>query len=172
MALAAKLDGMWCYGAARACHPWVVITDSAHQKNSAQQKKRARSARNIDSWKYRAGPSYPTCRGNTTLASGGSNSSTITPPDAEPEVAGRLGTQVGAHYLEKSVGGRGVLLSGGGTLHSGGGRRGADAATIALGMADECRRGGLQSRRNTDLRSGNSERTICSLAPASRKRNS
>ena len=30
---------------------------------------------------------------------------------------------------------------------------GADAATIALGMADECRRGGLQSRRAAQYRS-------------------
>src|SRR5499427_2635865 len=41
------------------------------------------------------------------------------------EVAGRMGPQVGAHYLERTNGGRGVLM---------GGVSGTNAALIALGM--------------------------------------
>ncbi len=56
------------------------------------------------------------------------------------EVAGRLAPQVGAHWLEKGAGGRGVLLGGvpgvvpAGVLVLGGGVAGTQAATIALGM--------------------------------------
>jgi alanine dehydrogenase len=56
------------------------------------------------------------------------------------EVAGRMAAQVGAHYLERSSGGRGILMGGvpGVTPASvvvlGGGVSGTHAASIALGM--------------------------------------
>ncbi|AEB11993.1 alanine dehydrogenase [Marinithermus hydrothermalis] len=56
------------------------------------------------------------------------------------EVAGRMATQVGAHFLEKSQGGRGVLLGGvpgvppASVVILGGGTVGTNAAKIALGM--------------------------------------
>jgi alanine dehydrogenase len=59
------------------------------------------------------------------------------------EVAGRLATQVGAHYLEKENGGRGVLLGGapgvrpGRVVVIGAGNVGWNAAWIAAGMEAE-----------------------------------
>lgn len=56
------------------------------------------------------------------------------------EVAGRMATQAGAHYLEKGQGGRGVLLGGvagvspGKVVVIGGGIAGSNAAVIAMGM--------------------------------------
>jgi alanine dehydrogenase len=56
------------------------------------------------------------------------------------EIAGRLAPQVGAHYLERTYGGRGVLLGGvpgvppADVVVLGGGVSGTHAATIALGM--------------------------------------
>ncbi|NIX77265.1 alanine dehydrogenase [Microvirga terricola] len=56
------------------------------------------------------------------------------------EVAGRLAPQVGAHYLEKAEGGRGILLGGvpgvpaAEVVVLGGGVSGTHAATIAHGM--------------------------------------
>jgi len=56
------------------------------------------------------------------------------------EIAGRLAPQIGAHYLERTSGGRGVLLGGvpgvppGDVVVLGGGVSGTHAATIALGM--------------------------------------
>src|ERR1700687_4606216 len=56
------------------------------------------------------------------------------------EVAGRMSVQVGAAYLEKEHGGRGVLLGGvpgvppGNVVILGGGIVGTNAAKIALGM--------------------------------------
>ncbi|QJB56231.1 alanine dehydrogenase [Pseudodesulfovibrio sp. zrk46] len=56
------------------------------------------------------------------------------------EVAGRMATQVGAHYLEKTQGGRGILLGGvpgvypAEVLVIGGGVVGTNAARIAMGM--------------------------------------
>jgi len=56
------------------------------------------------------------------------------------EVAGRMATQVGAHYLEKTQGGRGILLGGvpgvspAEVLVLGGGVVGTNAARIAMGM--------------------------------------
>jgi len=56
------------------------------------------------------------------------------------EVAGRLAVQVGAHYLERENGGRGILLGGatgvepGRVVILGGGTVGLNAARIALGM--------------------------------------
>jgi len=59
------------------------------------------------------------------------------------EVAGRMATQVGAHYLEKDNGGRGVLLGGapgvrpGRVVVLGAGNVGWNAAWIAAGMEAE-----------------------------------
>lgn len=56
------------------------------------------------------------------------------------EIAGRLATQIGASYLEKPMGGRGVLLGGvpgvepGEVVIIGGGVVGTNAAKIALGL--------------------------------------
>jgi len=56
------------------------------------------------------------------------------------EVAGRMATQVGAHYLEKTQGGRGILLGGvpgvmpAEVLVLGGGVVGTNAARMAMGM--------------------------------------
>jgi len=56
------------------------------------------------------------------------------------EIAGRMATQVGAYFLEKAQGGRGVLLGGvtgvkaGTVVIIGGGMAGANAAVIAMGM--------------------------------------
>jgi len=56
------------------------------------------------------------------------------------EVAGRMATQVGAHYLEKYQGGRGILLGGvpgvapGEVVVLGGGVVGTNAAKMALGL--------------------------------------
>lgn len=56
------------------------------------------------------------------------------------EVAGRMATQVGAKYLEKEHGGKGILLGGvpgtrrGRVVILGGGVVGKNAATIAIGM--------------------------------------
>jgi alanine dehydrogenase len=56
------------------------------------------------------------------------------------EIAGRLASQAGAHYLEKPHGGRGLLLGGvagvasGRVLIIGGGMVGYNAAVIALGL--------------------------------------
>jgi len=59
------------------------------------------------------------------------------------EVAGRMATQIGAQFLERPYGGRGVLLGGvpgvapGKVVVVGGGTVGQNAATIALGMGAE-----------------------------------
>lgn len=59
------------------------------------------------------------------------------------EVAGRMAAQAGAHYLEKTQNGRGVLLGGvpgvypGRTTIIGGGVVGINAARICLGMGSE-----------------------------------
>ncbi|PID01471.1 alanine dehydrogenase [Sporosarcina sp. P2] len=56
------------------------------------------------------------------------------------EVAGRMATQIGAQYLEKTNGGKGVLLAGvpgvsrGNVVVIGGGQAGTNAARIAIGM--------------------------------------
>jgi alanine dehydrogenase len=56
------------------------------------------------------------------------------------EVAGRMAVQVGAHYLERTQGGRGMLLGGvpgvpgANVLVLGGGAVGTNAAQVALGM--------------------------------------
>lgn len=59
------------------------------------------------------------------------------------EVAGRMATQVGAHYLQKDQGGKGILLAGVPGVRRakvtviGGGIAGTSAATIAVGMGAE-----------------------------------
>lgn len=56
------------------------------------------------------------------------------------EVAGRMAVQLGAHYLQRAFGGRGVLLGGvpgvapGAVVILGGGTVGTQAARVALGM--------------------------------------
>jgi len=56
------------------------------------------------------------------------------------EIAGRLSTQIGANYLERPMGGRGILLGGvpgvepGRVIIIGGGVVGTNAAKIALGL--------------------------------------
>ncbi|MBN1401292.1 MAG: alanine dehydrogenase [Anaerolineae bacterium] len=56
------------------------------------------------------------------------------------EVAGRMAVQIGAHYLEASQGGRGILLGGvpgvrpGSVVIIGGGTVGTNAAQIAVGL--------------------------------------
>ncbi len=85
---------------------------------------------------------------------------TVTLPDGSlplltpmSEVAGRMATQVGAHYLEKSQGGRGVLLGGvpgvapAFVLVIGGGVVGTNAARIAMGMGARCMILDLSHRR-------------------------
>jgi alanine dehydrogenase len=75
---------------------------------------------------------------------------TVTAPDGSlpllapmSEVAGRMAPQVGAHYLEKTNGGRGVLLAGvagvlpGAVVVLGPGVVGSNAAQIAVGMGAE-----------------------------------
>jgi alanine dehydrogenase len=59
------------------------------------------------------------------------------------EIAGRLSFQIGAHYLQKNAGGKGILLSGvpgvkrGRVVIVGGGIAGAEAARMALGCGAE-----------------------------------
>ncbi len=56
------------------------------------------------------------------------------------EIAGRMATQAGAHYLERAHGGRGILLGGATGVTPakvvviGGGMAGSNAAVIAMGM--------------------------------------
>jgi alanine dehydrogenase len=59
------------------------------------------------------------------------------------EIAGRMATQAGAYFLEKSQGGRGILLGGvtgvspGKVVIVGGGIAGSNAAVIAMGMQSD-----------------------------------
>ena len=56
------------------------------------------------------------------------------------EIAGRMAVQIGAHYLEETEGGRGILLGGvpgvrpGSVVILGGGTVGTNAAQVALGL--------------------------------------
>ena len=56
------------------------------------------------------------------------------------EIAGRMAVQIGAHYLEETQGGRGILLGGvpgvrpGSVVIIGGGTVGTNAAQVALGL--------------------------------------
>ncbi|MGJ0621557.1 MAG: alanine dehydrogenase [Methylocystis sp.] len=90
------------------------------------------------------------------------------------EIAGRLATQVGAHFLEKQAGGRGVLLAGApgappaDVLVLGAGSVGVQATAIALGMGASV----LVADRNPDAlrrletRFGFTARTIYSTRAA------
>ena len=89
------------------------------------------------------------------------------------EVAGRMAPQVGAHYLEKENGGRGVLLGGvpgvppADVLILGSGVVGTNAALIALGMgANVIMAGHLNSLRRATSQLGPRLRTVCSVPQA------
>ena len=90
------------------------------------------------------------------------------------EVAGRLATQIGANYLQKWAGGRGVLLGGvpgvppGEVVVLGGGVAGAHAATIAIGMGANVTvvDRNPEALRRLDFRFGTSVRTIFSTRSA------
>ena len=90
------------------------------------------------------------------------------------EIAGRLAPQIGAHFLERPAGGRGVLLSGApgvppaDVVILGAGSVGANAAAIAIGMGASV----LVADRNPDAlrrleqRFGAAARTIFSTQAA------
>jgi alanine dehydrogenase len=89
------------------------------------------------------------------------------------EVAGRMAPQVGAHYLEKENGGRGVLLGGvpgvppADVLILGSGVVGTNAALIALGMgANVVMAGHLNSLRRATSQLGPRLRTVFSVPQA------
>jgi alanine dehydrogenase len=89
------------------------------------------------------------------------------------EVAGRMAPQVGAHYLEKENGGRGVLLGGvpgvppAEVVILGSGVVGTNAALIALGMgADVIMAGHLHSLRRAAAQLGPRLRTVFSVPQA------
>jgi alanine dehydrogenase len=73
------------------------------------------------------------------------------------QVAGRLAVQEGAKYLEKTFGGRGVLLGGVPGVHKGkvvilgGGVAGTNACKIALGMGAEVTILDISTRRLAEL---------------------
>ncbi|SIS40005.1 alanine dehydrogenase [Salimicrobium flavidum] len=73
------------------------------------------------------------------------------------EVAGRMATQIGAQYLEKSYGGKGVLLGGipgvsrGNVVVIGGGVVGTNAAKIAIGLGAHVTILDLNSERLREL---------------------
>ncbi|WP_298421516.1 alanine dehydrogenase [Rhodoblastus sp.] len=93
------------------------------------------------------------------------------------EVAGRLAPQIGAHFLEKQTGGRGVLLSGvpgvpaAEVVVLGAGVVGSHAAAIALGMganvivADR----NPEALRRLDFKFGSAVRTVFSTNTAVRE---
>jgi alanine dehydrogenase len=106
---------------------------------------------------------------------------TVTAPDGSlplltpmSEVAGRMAVQVGAHYLEKAPGGRGILLGGvagvppARVLIIGGGVSGTGAAEMALGMrAEVCVIDrSLRRLRELDVQFNGSVRTLYSTAHA------
>jgi alanine dehydrogenase len=73
------------------------------------------------------------------------------------EVAGRMATQIGAQYLEKINGGKGILLGGvsgverGNVVIIGGGQAGVNAARIAVGMGANVTILDISSERLRDL---------------------
>jgi alanine dehydrogenase len=86
------------------------------------------------------------------------------------EIAGRMAVQVGAFYLQKENGGKGVLLSGapgvraGRVVVLGGGTAGTNAVRIAVGMGAEVSVLDIDPNRleSLDLRYGNRIRTLMS----------
>src|SRR5918995_5040638 len=93
------------------------------------------------------------------------------------EVAGRLAPQVGAHYLERAQGGRGVLLGGvpgvpaAEVVILGGGVSGTHAATIALGMGANVTvvDRSAEALRRIETQFGSQVRTIFSTRDAIRQ---
>jgi alanine dehydrogenase len=91
------------------------------------------------------------------------------------EVAGRMAIQVGAHYLEKENGGRGVRIGGvpgvppADVVILGSGVVGTNAALIALGMgADVIMAGHLNSLRRAAAQLGSRLRTVFSCPEQSK----
>jgi alanine dehydrogenase len=90
------------------------------------------------------------------------------------EVAGRMATQVGAHYLEKAQGGKGVLLGGvpgvapARVAVLGAGAVGREAARMAIGLGAEVTifNRGVEKLAALDLVFGNRLRTVQSNAAA------
>ncbi len=90
------------------------------------------------------------------------------------EIAGRMAVQVGAHCLEKSSGGRGVLLSGAPGVSSGkvviigGGVVGSNAGKIAVGMGAKVTilDTSIKRMRELELRFGNSTNNIYATVDA------
>lgn len=90
------------------------------------------------------------------------------------EVAGRMAIQAGAHCLEKTSGGRGVLLSGtpgvaaGKVVIIGGGVVGTNAATIAVGMGADVTilDRSVKRLRELELKFGHSTSNIYSTVDA------
>ena len=88
------------------------------------------------------------------------------------EVAGRMATQVGAHYLEKAQGGAGVLLGGvpgvapGKVCVLGAGSVGREAARMAIGLGAEVTvlNRGVEKLAELDRLYGNRLRTVQSNA--------
>ena len=88
------------------------------------------------------------------------------------EVAGRMATQVGAHYLEKAQGGEGILLGGvpgvapGKVCVLGAGSVGREAARMAIGLGAEVTvlNRGIDKLQEMDLVFGNRVRTVQSNA--------
>lgn len=111
------------------------------------------------------------CIGYETVTSLGGGLPLLTPMS---EVAGRLAPQVGAHFLEKQAGGRGVLLAGvpgvpaAEVVILGAGVVGSHAATVALGMganvmvADR----NLEALRRIEIKLGAGVQTIFSTRTA------
>jgi alanine dehydrogenase len=112
-----------------------------------------------------------TCIAYETVTSPSGGLPLLTPMS---EVAGRLATQIGANYLQKWAGGRGVLLGGvpgvppAEVVVLGGGVAGAHAATIAIGMGANVTvvDRNPEALRRLDFRFGTQVRTIFSTRSA------
>jgi alanine dehydrogenase len=115
--------------------------------------------------------SRATCIAYETVTSPSGGLPLLTPMS---EVAGRLAAQIGANYLQKWAGGRGVLLGGvpgvppAEVVVLGGGVAGTHAATIALGMGANVTvvDRNPEALRRLDFRFGTGVRTIFSTRSA------
>ncbi|MDG6773256.1 alanine dehydrogenase [Thiomicrorhabdus sp. ZW0627] len=93
------------------------------------------------------------------------------------EVAGRMSMQVGAHFLQKMYGGRGVLLAGVTGVETakvvviGGGTVGRNAVQVAVGLGAETvvLDRNLDALRTIEMQFGNSVKTIYSTAESLEK---
>ena len=93
------------------------------------------------------------------------------------EVAGRMATQVGAHYLEKPQGGRGILMGGvpgvtpGAVVILGAGTVGTNAAKMAMGLGAQVTIIDINHKRLTYLDDvwGGRVNTVTSTEPNIRK---